>query len=55
MLAISLFFVIEVYCAHIFCLDHDEVQGPHVYSFKERDELLHNIIDCMVREYEGAI
>ena len=38
----------------IFCLDLDEVQGPQVHSFKERDELLHSIIDCFVQEYEDA-
>ena len=33
-------------------LDRDEIQNSH--SLKERNELLHNIIDCLVGEYEDA-
>lgn len=38
----------------VLCLDHGELQGPHMHSFKERDELLHSITDCLIQEYEDA-
>lgn len=35
-------------------LDRDEIQTLQVHSLKERNEVLHNIVDCLVREYEDA-
>ena len=35
-------------------IDRDEIQGHCVHSFKERNDLLNNIVDCLVQEYEDA-